>query len=231
MGEGQVVVNPSLYKLTYDQVRDFAPISQVMVQAYLLVVNNVVPARSVEELDALAKAQAGALTFASNGNGGGPHMAGEFFKSVAGIDIRHIPYKGGALAMPDLLDARVTMMFASPSSVLPMVRDGKLRALAVTSLKRSSAAPALPTIAESGYPGFEVTNWNGLLAPAKTPAAIIRKLHLEIVKVLALPDTRARLVDLGMEAIGSSPDEFAATINRDIAKWAKVIRQAEIRAD
>jgi tripartite-type tricarboxylate transporter receptor subunit TctC len=110
MGEGQVVVNPSLYKLTYDQVRDFAPISQVMVQAYLLVVNNVVPARSVEELDALAKAQPGALTFASNGNGGGPHMAGELFKSVAGIDIRHIPYKGGALAMPDLLDARVTMM-------------------------------------------------------------------------------------------------------------------------
>jgi tripartite-type tricarboxylate transporter receptor subunit TctC len=231
MGEGQVVVNPSLYKLTYDQVRDFAPISQVMVQAYLLVVNNVVPARSVEELDALAKAQPGALTFASNGNGGGPHMAGELFKSVAGIDIRHIPYKGGALAMPDLLGARVTMMFASPSSVLPMVRDGKLRALAVTSLKRSSAAPALPTIAESGYPGFEVTNWNGLLAPAKTPAAIIRKLHLEIVKVLALSGTRARLVDLGMEAIGSSPDEFAATINRDIAKWAKVIRQAEIRAD
>ncbi|MEN3354413.1 MAG: hypothetical protein V7640_2571 [Betaproteobacteria bacterium] len=112
-----------------------------------------------------------------------------------------------------------------------MVRDGKLRALAVTSLKRSSAAPALPTIAESGYPGFEVTNWNGLLAPARTPAAIVRKLHLEIVRVLALPDTRSRLVDLGMEAIGSSPDEFAATINRDIAKWAKLIRQAEIRAD
>jgi tripartite-type tricarboxylate transporter receptor subunit TctC len=231
MGEGQVVVNPSLYKLPYDQVRDFAPVSQVMVQAYLLVVNNAVPARSVKELDALAKAQPGALTFASNGNGGGPHMAAELFKSVAGIDIRHIPYKGGALAIPDLLGARVTMMFASPSSVLPMVRDGKLRALAVTSLKRSSAAPGLPTIAESGYPGFEVTNWNGLLAPGKTPAAIIRKLHLEIVKVLALPDMRARLVDLGMEAIGNAPDEFAATINRDIAKWAKLIRDSGIRAD
>ena len=231
MGEGQVVVNPSLYKLPYDSVRDFAPISQVMVQSYLLVVNNTVPARSVKELDALAKAQPGTLTFASNGNGGGPHMAGELFKSVAGIDIRHIPYKGGALAIPDLLGARVTMMFASPSSVLPMVREGKLRALAVTSLKRSSAAPQLPTIAESGYPGFEVTNWNGLLAPAKTLPAIVRKLHLEVVKVLALPDMRSRLVDLGMEAIGNSPDEFAATIKRDIAKWAKLIRDSDIKAD
>jgi len=231
MGEGQVVVNPGLYKLPYDSIRDFAPISQVMVQAYLLVVNNAVPARSVKELDALAKAQPGALTFASNGNGGGPHMAAELFKSVAGIDIRHIPYKGGALAIPDLLGARVTMMFASPSSVLPMVREGRLRALAVTSLKRSSAAPALPTIAESGYPGFEVTNWNGLLAPAKTPPAIVRRLHLEIVKVLALPDTRARLADLGMEPIGNAPDEFAATIKRDIAKWAKLIKDADIRAE
>ena len=231
MGEGQVVVNPSLYKLPYDSIRDFTPISQVMVQSYLLVVNNAVPARSVKELVALAKAQPGALTFASNGNGGGPHMAGELFKSVAAIDIRHIPYKGGALAIPDLLGERVTMMFASPSSVVPMVRDGKLRALAVTSLKHSSAAPGLPTIAESGYPGFEVTNWNGLLAPAKTPAAIASRLHLAIVKVLALPDMRARLVDLGMDAIGNSPDEFAATIKRDIPKWAKLIRDADIKVE
>ena len=231
MGEGQAVVNPSLYKLPYDSIRDFAPISQVMVQSYLLVVNNAVPVRSVKELDALAKAQPGALTFASNGNGGGPHMAGELFKSVAGIDVRHIPYKGGALAIPDLLGGRVTMMFASPSSVLPMVREGKLRALAVTSLKRSSGAPGLPTIAESGYPGFEVTNWNGLLAPAKTPPAIIRKLHTETVKVLALPDTRARLADLGMEAIGNSPDEFAANIKAGIAKWARLIRDSDIKVD
>lgn len=231
LGEGQVVVNPSLYKLPYDSVRDFAPISQVMTQAYLLVVNNAVPARNVKELVALAKAQPGALTFASNGTGGGPHMAGELFKSVAGIDVRHIPYKGGALAIPDLVGERVTMTFGSPSSVLPMVRDGKLRALAVTSLKRSSAAPALPTIAESGYLGFEVTNWNGFFAPAKTPATIIRKLHLETVKALALPDMRARLVDLGMDAVGNAPEELAANIKAGIAKWAKLIRDSDIKAD
>jgi tripartite-type tricarboxylate transporter receptor subunit TctC len=231
LGEGQIAVNPVLYKLAYDPVKDFAPISQITVQPYLLVVHNAVPAHSVRELVTLAKAQPGALTFASNGNGGGPHMAAELFKAMAGLDIRHIPYKGGSAAMPDLLGGRVTMMFSSTASVLPLARDGTLRALAVTSLKRSSAAPELPTVADSGYAGFEVTNWNGLLAPARTPAAIVRKLHLDIVKALALPDLRARLTDLGMEGIGNSPDEFAAAIQAGIPKWAKVIRDAGIKPE
>jgi len=179
----------------------------------------------------LAKAQPGGFTFASAGSGSTPHMAGELFKSVAGIDIRHIPYKGVGAAIPDLLGGRVTMIFSPIVVVLPMVRDGKLRALAVTSLRHLSAVPELPTIAESGYPGFEVQSWNGLLAPAKTPAPIVRKLHLETVKALALPDLRVKLADLGLETIGKSPDEFAAVIRSEIPKWAKVIKEAGIKAD
>ncbi len=179
----------------------------------------------------MAKAQPGGLTFASGGSGSGPHMAAELFKSVAGLDIRHIPYKGVPAAIPDLLGGRVTMMFSPIGVVLPLVREGKLRALAVTSLRRSSAAPELPTIAESGYPGFEVMGWLGLLAPARTPATIVRKLHLETVKALALPDLRAKLADLGLEGIGNSPDEFAAVIKSEIPKWAKVIKESGIKPD
>ena len=231
LSQGQIVINPSLYKLAYDPVKDFAPVSQVTVSMYILVVHNAVPAKSVKELVALAKAQPGGLTFASAGSGSGPHMAAELFKSVAGLDIRHIPYKGVPAAIPDLLGGRVTMMFSPIGVVLPLVREGKLRALAVTSLRRSSAAPELPTIAESGYPGFEVTVWRGLLAPARTPAAIVRKLHLETVKALALPDLRAKLADLGLEGIGNSPDEFAAFIKSEIPKWAKVIKESGIKPD
>ena len=228
---GQLVINPSLYKLTYDPVKDFAPISQLTVTPNMLVVNNAVPAKNVQELIKLARAQPGELTFASGGTGTGNHMAAELFKSVAGLDIRHIPYKGVLAAVPDLLGGRVTMMFSPLPVVLPLVRDGKLRAIAVTSLKRSTSAPELPTIAESGYPGFEVTIWYGLLAPAGTPPAIIRKLHLETVKALALPELRAKLADLGLEAIGNSPDEFAAIIKSEIPIWAKVIKESGIKPD
>src|SRR5262245_3085511 len=198
---GQLVINPSLYKLAHDPVRDFAPISQVTVSPVMLVVHNTMPAKSVGELVALAKAQPGGLTFASAGSGSLSHMAAELLKSAAGLDIRHIPYKGVPPAIPDLLSGRVTMTFSPVAIVLPMVREGNLRALAVTSLKRSSAFADLPTIAESGYPGFEVTLWYGLLAPTRTPATIIRKLHLETVKALALPDLRAKLGELGLEVI------------------------------
>jgi tripartite-type tricarboxylate transporter receptor subunit TctC len=197
----------------------------------MLVVHNAVPAKSVKELVALAKAQPGALTFASGGSGSGSHMVAELFKSTVGLDIRHIPYKGAVAATPDLLGGRVTMMFSSIVVGLPVVREGKLRALAVTSLRRSSAVPDLPTIAESGYPGFEVTGWNGLLAPARTPTTIVRKLHLETVKAVALPDVRAKLADLGLEGIGNSPDEFAAVIKSEIPKWAKVIKESGIKPD
>ena len=231
LGTVQLIVNPGLYKVAYDPVKDFAPVSQVTVSPFMLVVHNAVPAKNVKELVALAKAQPGGLTFASAGSGSSPHMAAELLKSVAGLDIRHIPYKGVGAAIPDLLGGRVTMTFSPIVVVLPLVREKKLHALAVTSLKRSSAAPELPTVAESGFPGFEYTSWNGLLAPARTPATIIRKLHLETVKALELPDLRAKLGDLGMEAIGNSPGEIAAVIKSEIPKSAKLIKEAGIKPD
>ena len=231
LSQTQLVINPSLYKLAYDPVKDFAPVSQAYMFTSILVVHNAVPAKSVKELVALAKAQPGGLTFASSGTGSGPNMAVELFKSAAGLDIRPIPYEGSVAAIPDLLGGRVTMMFSTTVVVLPLAREGKLRALAVTSLRRSSAAPESPTIAESGYPGFEYTAWYGLLAPARTPATIVRKLHLETVKALALPDLRAKLTDLGLEGIGNSPDEFAAIIKSEIPKWAKVIKESGIKPD
>jgi tripartite-type tricarboxylate transporter receptor subunit TctC len=212
-------------------VRDFAPVSQLFASANILAVNNAVSAKSLTELVALAKAQPGALTFASGGSGSTAHMAGELFKSAAGLDIRHVPYKGVLAAMPDLLSGRVTMVFSPMAIVLPMVREGNLRAIAVTSLKRSPAAPELPSIAESGYPGFEIMGWNGLLAPSKTPGAIVRTLHLEIVKALAHPEIRAKLDGLGLEGIGNSPDEFAAVIKSELPKWAKVIKDSGIKAE
>jgi tripartite-type tricarboxylate transporter receptor subunit TctC len=228
LSQPQLAVNPSLYKLAYDPVKDLAPVSQVTASPFLLVVHNALPAKSVKELVASAKARPGGFTFASAGSGSTPHMAAELFKSVTGLDIRHIPYKGTGAAIPDLLGGRVTMTFFPIAVGLPLVRDGKLHALAVTSLQRSSTIPELRTIAESGYPGFEVQSWNGLLAPAKAPAPIVRKLHLETVRALALPDLRAKLADLGFATIGDSPDEFAALIKSETRRWAKVIKDAGI---
>jgi tripartite-type tricarboxylate transporter receptor subunit TctC len=228
---GQLVINPSLYKLTYDPAKVFAPISQVTVTPNMLVVNNAVPAKNLQELVALARAKPGELTFASGGTGTGNHMAAELLKSVARIDVRHIPYKGVLPAVPDLIGERVTMMFSPMPVVLPYVRDGRLRGLAVTSLKRAPSAPDLPTVAESGYPGFEVTIWYAILAPAGTPPAIVRKLNQEIVKALALPDVRAKLADQGLEPIGNSPDELAAVIRSETATWAKVVKDANIQPE
>lgn len=226
-----IVVNPSLYRLAYDPARDFAPVSQVALSPYILVVNNGVPAKSVRELVALAKAQPGGLTYASGGSGSATHIVAELFKSAAGLDIRHIPYKGVVAAIPDVIAGRVTMMFSPIVGTLPLAREGKVRALAVTSPKPSPAAPELPAIAAAGYPGFGFTIWYGLLAPAGTPAGIVRKLHLETVNALAQADVRAKLAGLGMEEIGNSPDEFAAAIRSEIPKWAKVIKASGITPD
>jgi len=227
----QVIINPSLYKLPYDPVRDFAPVSQVGVSPNILVVHRVVPAKTLRELVTLARARPGEITFASGGSGSSPHLAAELLKTAAGLDILHIPYKGVIVAVPDLLAGRVMMMFSPISVVLPLVRDGKLRPLAVTSLRRSPVAPNVPTIDESGYPGFEATVWYGLLAPAGTTATIVRKLHLETVRVLALPEVRAKLADLGIEVIGNSPEEFAAAIKSEIPKWARLLKDSGIKAD
>ena len=227
----QLIINPSLYKLPFDPVKDFAPISQVYVSPNILVVHNAVTAKNVQELVALARAQPGGLTFASGGSGSSPHLAGELFKSMARIDIREVPYKGVVAAIPDVLGGRVTMMFGPILVVLPLVREGKLRALAVTSLKRSPALPELPTVDESGVRGFEVTLWGGLLAPAGTPATILRKLHLETVNALAQPDVRAKFADLGLETIGNSPDEFAAAVKAEIPRWARLIKESGIKPE
>jgi len=227
----QIIFNPSLYKLPYHPVKDFAPVSQLAVSPNILVVHNGVPAKTVKELIALARTRPGDITFASGGSGSSPHLAAELLKSVAGLDIRHIPYKGVVVAIPDLLAGRVMMMFSPISVVLPVVRAGKLRPLAVTSLRRSSAVPELATIDESGFPGFEATVWYGLLGPAGTAAPIIRKLHLETVKVLALPDVRGKFADLGIDVIGNSPEEFATVIKSEIPKWAKLIKESGLKPD
>jgi len=228
----QIIMNPTLYgNLPFDPVRDLAPISQVSVATNILAVSNDVPARSVSELIALAKARPGKLTFASGGNGSTQHLAGELFKTMAGIDIVHVPYKGAAAAVPDLVSGRVTMFFGTVTVLLPLVRDGKLRGLAVTSARRSSAIPDLPTIAELGFQGFEATAWYGLMAPSGAPRPIIERIHSETVKVLAMPDVRAKFADLGMEVTGTSPEEFARIIKEETPRWTKVIRDSGAKAD
>ena len=227
----QLTVNPSLYKLAYDPARDLAPISQLYVAANFLVVPLSVPAKTFEELLALARAQPGVLTFASGGGGSSPHIAAELLKSAARLDLRHVPYKGVVAGLPDLLAGRVTMMFAPSTVALPPVRSGKLRALAVTSLRRSAALPELPTVAESGFPGFEATLWGGLVAPSGTPPSVIQKLHAESVRILGQPEMQGRLAESGLEPIGNSPAEFAAVIKSEIPKWAKLIAESGMRPD
>lgn len=227
----QLTVNPSLYKLAYDPARDLAPISQLYVAANFLVVPLSVPAKTFEELLALARAQPGVLTFASGGGGSSPHIAAELLKSAARLDLRHVPYKGVVAGLPDLLAGRVTMMFAPSTVALPPVRSGKLRALAVTSLRRSAALPELPTVAESGFPGFEATLWGGLVAPSGTPPSVIQKLHAESVRVLGQPEMQGRLAESGLEPIGNSPAEFAAVIKSESPKWAKLIAESGMRPD
>jgi len=225
---GAMTINPSLLpNPTFDTVRDLAPIARVLVMPSLLVVNNDVPAQNVAELFALAKARPGQLSYASPGVGTPQHIAGELLKSLASVDIVHVPYRGVALA--DVIGGRVTMTLQNMGAILPVVRDGKLRALAVTSNQRSPIIPELPTLAESGFPDFEAISWFGLLAPAHTAAPIIAKVHEEIVKIAAQTDMRERLAQLGLDVAVNSPDEFAAVINADIAKWAKVIKDANIK--
>ncbi len=231
-GNAPMVINPSLYdKLPFDPVKDFAPVSQVCLSASILAVSNASPAKTIQALVALAKAQPGMLTFGSAGSGTPQHMAGELFNTMAGMRIVHVPYKGTPAAMLDLLGGRLSSLFGISSVVLPLARTDKLRAFAATSLQRIAAAPELPTMAESGFPGFEATSWFALLAPAGTPAVVVRKLHLETVKALAHADLRAKFNDLGMDIVGSTPGQLAAVIKADIPKWAKVIKDSGARLD
>src|SRR6266571_4350965 len=231
-GNGSLVFSPSMYdKLSFDPVRDFAPISQVFVGVNVLVVPNDVPARTLPELVALARARPGALTYAHAGAGTSQHLVAELFKSMAHLDIQPVAYRGTTALLPDLLAGRVTLSFGNIVNVLPLVREGRLRAFAVTSIKRSAIASDLPTMDESGFPGFEAVPWFGLMAPAGTPPAIVDRVHRDTARILAMPDVRKKLNDLGLDVIGGSPAELAAAIEREIPQWAKVIKQAGIKAN
>jgi tripartite-type tricarboxylate transporter receptor subunit TctC len=227
---GAMTINPSLQvNPTFDPMRDLAPVARLLVMPSILAVNVDVPAKTVAELIALAKAQPGKLTYASPGTGTPQHIAGEVLKRMAGIDIVHVPYRGANFT--DVIAGRVTMTFQNAGSILPIVREGKLRPLAVTSLKRSPNMPEFPTMIEAGVADFEVTSWFGLLAPAGSPAAIIDKLHHEAVRIISQPDMREKFALIGLDVVADAPDAFAEIIRIDTLKWAKVIRDAGIKVE
>ena len=222
---GSHAVNASLYaKLPYDPIRDFAPVTLVAMAPNILIVHPALPARTAKELIALAKERPGELTFGSGGNGSTAHLSGEMFRTMAGINIIHIPFKGSPAAVIGVIAGQIAMAFPNIPPALPHVRSGKLKALAVTTARRSGAVPDLPTIAESGLPGYEATAWFGVLAPAGTPLAIIAILNAAIVKSVHTRDMRERLAAEGAEAVGNSPGQFAQIIRSDIAKWATVVK-------
>ena len=226
-----LAINPSLYrtKLPFDSVRDFAPIIQAVDSTNILSLHPSVPANNVKELIALAKAKS--LNYGSSGVGGTGHLAGELFDSMAGVKMTHIPYKGGGPAMIELVGGQVQLVYATAASAAPQIKAGKIKGIAVTTLKRSALMPAIPTIAESGLPGFDANNWYGLLAPAKTPRAIVMRLNAEVAKVLKLPDVKEFLFNQGLDAAPGTPEQFGAYIKAEMAKWAKVVKDSGARAD
>jgi tripartite-type tricarboxylate transporter receptor subunit TctC len=231
-GSSPMVINPSLLdKPPFDPVRDLAPVTLICTIPNLLVIHPSLPAKSVEEFVALAKSRPGQFTFASSGSGTATHLGGELFRARAGIDLRHIPYKGTGLMIPDLVAGRVTMTVAAVATFLPLVRDGRMRAIAVASPKRTPALPDVPTVAEAGYPGFDTSSWQGAWVPAQTPATLVRRLNQDVRKLIALPDVRARFAELGMDAAGTSERELAGIIQADLVKWTRVIKTAGAKAD
>ena len=225
-------ISASLYrKLNYDLLRDFTPVTQLASIPFMLVVYPSLPAGSVKELIALAKSKPGQLSYASSGNGGPSHLAMELFKSMAGVEIRHIPYKGAASAATDLISGQVQTMFFTISAALPHIKSGRLKGLAVASGRRIPLAPDFPTVAEEGVPGFEATTWFGVLAPAGTSPDMVNKLHSVFVSALTAPDVRDRLANQGFELIGSAPNQFGAYVKAEIPKWAKVVRASGATID
>lgn len=224
---GTHAINPSIYpKLSYDPEKDFAPITLAATFPLGLFVHPSVPAQSVRELVALAKAKPGAINFASAGSGGPTHMAGEMLKAMAHVDIVHVPYKGNAAALNDLLGGRVQLFFSNLATALPHARAGKLRALAVSTAKRSQLAPELPTVAESGVPGYDLTNWIGMFAPAATPRPIVLRLNRDISAILNAADLKDRFRTQGIDLVSTTPEAFAAFIHAELAKWRKVVKES-----
>jgi len=232
LASGSLATNVSLYKdLKYDAVKDFAPITLVATSPHVLVAHPSVQATSVSELIALAKAKPGQLTYGSSGSGTVLHLAGEMFKTMAGVDLVHVPYKGGAPATNDLLSGQIALMFSAMPGALPQVRAGKLRALGVTGAQRSPTMPDVPTIAEAGLPGYAIEAWFGLLAPARTPGSIVAKLNKDVVAILGDAEMKRRMADLGQELTSNTPEQFAAFIKSEITRMGEVVRASGAKLD
>jgi tripartite-type tricarboxylate transporter receptor subunit TctC len=224
-------VTPSLFaKMTYDVEKDLSPVAQVAAAPFILVVHPTLPVKTVKDLIALDRRSPGQINFASASTGGMPHLAGELFNSMTGTKLVHIPYKGAAPATTDLLSGQVTLMFNNMLSAMPQVKAGRLRAVAVTSSKRSAAAPELPTIAET-VPGYEASGWYGAFAPAATSKELIGRLNAEINRIMKMPDVTQRLAGDGVEAVGTTPEQFGAYLKQEVAKWGKVVKASGAKAD
>lgn len=227
-----LTINPSMYAtLSYDPLRDFAPLTLIASTPLVLVVHPSLPVKSVKELIALARSKPGQLNYGSAGNGSALHLAGEMFNSLARVELVHVPYKGVTNAFSDLLGGQISIMFPGAPIALPQVKAGKLRALGTTGAGRTAAAPELPPIGESGLPGYEVSVWYGVLAPAGTPTAVINRLHAEISKIVQLPEIKERWAVLGAEPLHNTPEQFAALLKADLGKWAKVVRDSGAKID
>ena len=232
MGTSSLAISQSLYKkLSYDLIKDFAPVAQAVNYTNLLVVHPSAGVSNVAELLALARAKPGALSYGTAGNGTPPHMTGELFKAYTKVNILHIPYKGGAPAITDLVAGQIPMMFDNVPPLLPHVRSGRIRALAVTSLARIQVLPDVPTLHELGLKDFDAVGWNGLLAPAGTPREIVNRLNAEVVRALRIPEVRDQLTSQGADIVGNSPDQFAAWIRAEVKKWAEVVRLSGAKVD
>jgi tripartite-type tricarboxylate transporter receptor subunit TctC len=224
-------ITPAMYKLSFDPVKDFAPISLFVLSPSVLAVHPSVPVKTVKELIAFTKARPRQILFSSSGNGSGQHLAMEMLNRMTGIELVHVPYKGTAPSITDIVGGRISVTAASSISTMPHVRTGRLRALAVCAAKRSTSVPELPTVAEAGVPGFAVDQWYALFAPAGTPRDIVLKLQGEISKMVNDPSTREKLLAMGLDPVGSAPDEFAAYVKAETAKWGKLVREAGIKAN
>ncbi|ARP81145.1 hypothetical protein CAL12_10015 [Bordetella genomosp. 8] len=227
---GNMSINPHLYKMNVDPIKDLTPISNVVDVNFVLVVNAAFPAKSVKDLIEMARNQPGKINFSSSGVGGAPHLAGELFNQMAGVKLTHIPYKGSAPSFTDLIGGQIPVTFDSLVQSLPYIQSGKLRALGVLGTRRSSLLPDVPTLAEAGLPGYEFTNWFGLVAPTGVPADRIRKLNADVRKVLADPAVRQELEKMGADPAGDTPEAFGKQIRDDSAKWARIIQEQGIRA-
>jgi tripartite-type tricarboxylate transporter receptor subunit TctC len=229
---GALTILPHMRKgIPYDTIRDFAPVSLISIGPFVLMTHPSVPARNIRELIALAKAQPGKLNYASAGNGVANHLAGELFKQMAGVDIVHVPYKGAPQAVTDVLAGHMNMMFNSVAPIVAHIKSGKIRVLGIASLQRSPQLPDLPTISESGVPGFEAVNWFGLFAPAKTPRAIINRVNGALVKTVKSQELQAQFIALGADPVGSTVEEFIAFVKRDMEKYEKVVRISGAKLD